>query len=132
MKKIYIVVLAMVGVAMTLLLTASDDVGTYSSFAEAMNTDKKVKIVGQLAKDKPIEYDPAVNPNYTGFYLRDSDGIEHKVALMKAKPQDFERSEQVVLTGKMDGDEFVATEILMKCPSKYKDEEIYLKEKSDY
>lgn len=51
---------------------------------------------------------------------------------MKAKPQDFERSEQVVLTGKMDGDEFVATEILMKCPSKYKDEEIYLKEKSDY
>ena len=40
MKKIYIVVLAMVGVATTLLLTASDDVSTYSSFAEAMNTDK--------------------------------------------------------------------------------------------
>jgi len=118
----------MVGVATTLLLTASDDVSTYSSFAEAMNTDKKVKIVGQLAKDKPIEYDPAVNPNYTGFYLRDSDGVEHKVALMKAKPQDFERSEQVVLTGKIEGDEFVATEILMKCPSKYKDEEIYLKD----
>jgi cytochrome c-type biogenesis protein CcmE len=44
-----------------------------------------------------------------------------------SKPQDFERSEQIVLTGKMKGDEFVATDILMKCPSKYKDEEIYLK-----
>ncbi|MEM8523964.1 MAG: cytochrome c maturation protein CcmE [Bacteroidota bacterium] len=132
MKKIYIVVLAMIGVAMTLILTASDDVSTYSSFSEAMNTDKKVKIVGQLAKDKPIEYNPAINPNYTGFYLRDVDGMEYKVALLKAKPQDFERSEQVVLTGKMEGNEFVASEILMKCPSKYKDEEIYLKEKSDY
>ncbi|MEN0049022.1 MAG: cytochrome c maturation protein CcmE [Bacteroidota bacterium] len=129
MKKIYIVVLGMAFMAVALLLTASDDVSTYSSFAEAMNTDKKVKIVGKLAKDKPIEYDPAIDPNYTGFYLRDSEGVERKVALIKAKPQDFERSEQIVLTGTMEGDEFVATEILMKCPSKYKDEEIFLKEK---
>ena len=27
----------------------------------------------------------------------------------------------------MKGDEFVATDMLMKCPSKYKDEEVYIK-----
>jgi cytochrome c-type biogenesis protein CcmE len=126
MKKIYIVVFAMIAVAIALILTASGDVSTYSSFAEAGDT-KKVKIVGQLSKDKPVEYDPAVDPNYTGFYLKDGNGEERKIALLMSKPQDFERSEQIVLTGKMKGDEFVATDILMKCPSKYKDEEIYLK-----
>lgn len=127
MKKVYIVVFAMIGLAVILLLTASEDVSTYSSFADAGNSTKKVKIVGQLAKDKPVDYNPAIDPNYTGFYLTDNNGEERKVALMMSKPQDFERSEQIVLTGKMDGDEFVATDILMKCPSKYKDEEVYLK-----
>ena len=27
----------------------------------------------------------------------------------------------------MENDEFIASEILLKCPSKYKDEEVYLK-----
>jgi len=33
----------------------------------------------------------------------------------------------IVVTGTMKGDNFVADENLLKCPSKYKDEEIYLK-----
>jgi len=40
------------------------------------------------------------------------------------KPQDFERSEQIVLTGKMKGNEFHASHILMKCPSKYKNDQV--------
>jgi cytochrome c-type biogenesis protein CcmE len=36
-----------------------------------------------------------------------------------AKPQDFERSEKLVLIGKMENDTFYASKILMKCPSKY-------------
>jgi cytochrome c-type biogenesis protein CcmE len=55
------------------------------------------------------------------------DGEEKKVVLNAAKPQDFELSEQIVITGKMKGDEFHASDLLMKCPSKYKDEEIYIK-----
>jgi len=45
-----------------------------------------------------------------------------------AKPQDFERSEQIVLTGKMKGDEFLASKILMKCPSKYVNNKIQIVE----
>ncbi|GIV43287.1 MAG: hypothetical protein KatS3mg035_0410 [Bacteroidia bacterium] len=33
----------------------------------------------------------------------------------------FERSEQIVLTGKYSDDGFYADKILMKCPSKYND-----------
>jgi len=35
------------------------------------------------------------------------------------QPQDFERSEKLVLIGKMSNDTFYASKILMKCPSKY-------------
>ena len=39
-------------------------------------------------------------------------------------------SEQIVVTGKMGADSFVATDVLLKCPSKYKDEEVYMKKES--
>ena len=60
----------------------------------------------------------------------DDNGDLREVHLLLPKPQDFELSEQIVLTGEMDGERFVADEILMKCPSKYKNEEIYLKSDS--
>ena len=126
MKKIYLIAGIMVAVAVGLLLDAASDVSTYGTFSEAPN-GRKVKIAGQLSKDKEMVYQPEVDPNYFSFYLRDTHGEERKVVLLAAKPQDFELSEQIVLTGKMKGDEFVATDILMKCPSKYKDEEIYIK-----
>ena len=44
-----------------------------------------------------------------------------KIRSLCIKPQDFERSEQIVLIGKVQGDEFHASDILMKCPSKYND-----------
>jgi cytochrome c-type biogenesis protein CcmE len=47
--------------------------------------------------------------------------------LRATKPQDFERSEQIVLTGSMNGDTFEASDMLLKCPSKYKDQEIYIR-----
>ncbi len=129
MKKIYIVAIALIAVAVVMLTTASDDMSTYSTFKEATaQKNKKVKVVGQLAKDKAIVYDPMIDPNITEFYVKDANGAESKVKLLKSKPQDFELSEQVVLTGKMQEDgTFIATDILMKCPSKYKDEELFVK-----
>ena len=46
-------------------------------------------------------------------------GEEVKVEFNGTKPQDFERSEQIVLQGKIVNDVFVCKSILMKCPSKY-------------
>lgn len=117
----------MIGVAIWLLTTASDDMSTYSTFTDASMSGKKVKVVGQLSKDKEMYYDPGKDPNYFSFYVKDNDGMEKKVVLLAEKPRDFELSEQIVITGKMKDEEFVASDMLMKCPSKYKDEEVYIK-----
>lgn len=127
MKKTHIIAIAMIAVAIGLLISLSGDVSTYSSFSKAEESGQVVKIAGQLSKDKEMKYDPQVDPNYFSFHLKDTDGEERKVVLLAAKPQDFEKSEQIVLTGSMQDDSFIATDMLMKCPSKYKDEEIYIK-----
>ena len=127
MKKIHLVAIVMIAVAIGLLTNAADDMSTYSNFKDAVQSGEKVKIAGQLAKDKEMYYNPEEDANFFSFRVEDSEGIQKKVILNAAKPQDFERSEQIVLTGKMRGDEFIASDMLMKCPSKYKDEEIYIK-----
>jgi len=128
MKKVYIIAGIMIAVAISLFVMAQDDLSTYSNISQAIASGDRVKIAGQLAKDMEMLYDPVQDPNIFTFYIRDDAGETQKVVLLQPKPQDFELSEQVVLTGRMQEGAFVATDVLMKCPSKYKDEEIYLKE----
>ena len=127
MKPIHIVALMVIAIGIAALTMQAKDVATYANFSDAQSTGEKVKIAGKLSKNKPMIYDPVKDPNQFSFYLTDQKGQEVFVHLMKPKPQDFELSEQVVVTGEMKGAEFVANEVLMKCPSKYKDEEIYMK-----
>jgi len=130
MKSIHIVAFGMIIIAVVLLITASGDMSTYSTFADADRASKKVKVVALLSKDKEMYYNPEEDPNFFSFYARDLDGHERKVVLLGARPRDFELSEQIVITGKMKEGAFVASDLLLKCPSKYKDEEIYLKKES--
>lgn len=111
------------------LIYASRDLSTYGNFELAEQSGVKTKVVGTLAKEKPIEYNPAKDPNYFSFYVKDNQGVTEKVVLRSAKPQDFEMSEQIVVTGNFRNGQFEASDLLMKCPSKYKDEEIYIKSK---
>ncbi len=127
MKKIHLVGLILIAAAIISLISAAKDFSEYASFASASSSDKTVKIVGTLCKDKMINYDPRKDPNYLSFYVKDKSGEIREVILKGPKPTDFERSEQIVLTGKMNDKQFVASDMLLKCPSKYKDEEIYVK-----
>ena len=131
MKRIHLIAIGMIAIAIYLFSTVADDVSTYATFADAEASGQKVKVAGTLSKDKEMVYDPMVDPNYFSFYLTDSEGEEREVILKAAKPQDFELSEQVVLTGSMRDEQFVAVDLLMKCPSKYKDEEIYIKSETN-
>lgn len=125
MKKIYIVSILMIIGAISFLIFAAGDVSSYANFTEASdNAGNRVKISGTLVKDKSLVYSPEIDPNFFSFYLQDAEGVVKQVIFKGAKPQDFERSEQIVLTGQMEGDQFIATDILLKCPSKYKEEEI--------
>lgn len=127
MKRMYLLAIILIGVSIFLLFNAAEDMSTYATFSDAQRNENTVKIAGSLSKDKVMEYDPEKDPNYFSFFIRDTKGIEKKVILLAAKPQDFELSEQIVVTGKMKGEVFYASDLLMKCPSKYKDEEIYIK-----
>ena len=117
----------MIGIAIFIFINASKDVSTYANFKDAISNGNRVKIVGKLNKSVPTEYDAQNQPNVFKFHMIDDKGMEKEVVLLKPKPQDFERSEQIVVTGEMKGEQFVADEILMKCPSKYKEEEINIR-----
>lgn len=127
MNKNIIIALGFIVLGIIVFTSVSKDVSTYASFNIAAKSGQSSKIVGQLAKDKPMIYDAENKPNEFSFYMKDNEGLVKQVILNKPKPQDFEMSEQIVVTGKMKGDVFEAHEILMKCPSKYKDEEIAIK-----
>ncbi|MCB0600221.1 MAG: cytochrome c maturation protein CcmE [Saprospiraceae bacterium] len=127
MKRIHIIIGIMIVVGIGLIIQASGDMSTYGTFKEAQHTGKKVKIVGTLARDKEMKYNPEVDANFFSFYLTDENGETQEVIYHKEKPRDFELSEKIVLTGQMLDGTFRATDILLKCPSKYKDEELKMK-----
>lgn len=129
MKKSHIIAIIIIAVAIGAVLSTVADSSTYVTFEVAAgNPGKEYHVVGQLNRDRELHYDPETNANLFSFYLIDNNNIERKVLFNGAKPQDFERSEQIVITGKMTGDEFVAGKILMKCPSKYTGNEIDIQE----
>ena len=107
--------------AIAIVITTLSDSSTYSDFGEAAKKPgKEYHIIGTLNKSKPIVYDAQKNANQFTFFMIDDKGIERKVVYNKTKPQDFEKSEKVVIIGSMKNDEFHATSLLLKCPSKYK------------
>lgn len=120
MKKLHIIGIVVIAIAIGAILAALSDSSTYADFTKAFeNEGDEFHVVGVLNKDKPRIYNPEENPNLFSFYMVDNNGVEKKVNLHKSKPQDFERSEQIVLIGKASGDTFEAKDLLMKCPSKY-------------
>ena len=120
MKTIHIVILLILVIAVAVVVTTLTDSSTYSNFSEAAATPgKEFHIIGLLDKKKTIDYDAIKNVNRFSFYLIDDKGLEKKVVYNNPKPQDFEKSEKVVIVGSMKNDEFLAKSLLLKCPSKY-------------
>ncbi|WP_395802846.1 cytochrome c maturation protein CcmE [Daejeonella sp.] len=130
MKKSSIAGILIIALAIGIIISTYADSSTYGSFNDAKESTSELHVVGQLNKEKELFYDPKQDANYFSFYMRDNEGRESKVVFNGSKPQDFERSEQIVLTGKMVGNEFHASKILMKCPSKYTADEVEITEVS--
>ena len=124
MKKSSIFGLIVIAIAIAVIISTYSSTSTYGTFNDAKKTASELHIVGHLDKGKELHYDATRDANYFSFFIKDNKGEECKVVYGGPQPQDFERSEQVVLTGKMVGNEFHAKEILMKCPSKYTKDQI--------
>lgn len=122
MKKTHILGIIVIAIAIGVILSMVTDAATYADFKTAEKAaGEQFQVVGELNKDKLIAYSPQTNANQFSFFMIDQSGTEKKVVFNGAKPQDFERSEQVVITGSFNGEDFHADKILMKCPSKYQD-----------
>ncbi len=128
MKKSSIVGIVIIAIAIGVIMSTYADSSTYGSFSDAIETEKELHVVGKLKLDAEMVYNPQVDANYFSFYVKDNQGKDCKVIFSGSKPQDFERSEQIVLTGQMVGKEFHANKILMKCPSKYNDGQVEVTE----
>lgn len=130
MKKSSVIGIIIIAIAIAMIIVIYTDSSTYSTFSEAKEKQTELYVVGVLNKEKDLHYDPKVDANHFSFYMYDNDSTECRVVFRGAKPQDIERSEQIVLTGKMVGRDFHASKILMKCPSKYNEDEVEVIEAS--
>ena len=128
MKKSSIFGLVVIAIAIAVIVSVYSNSSTYGSFKDAEKTTSELHVVGHLNKNKQLTYDATKDANYFAFYMTDNKGEECKVVFTGSKPQDFERSEQIVLTGQMQGNEFHASKILMKCPSKYTQDKVEITE----
>lgn len=124
MKKSSIILIVIIAIAIAMILVIYTDSSTYSTFAEAKEKNTELYVVGVLNKEKALHYDPVKDANHFSFYMYDKDSTECQIVFNGSKPQDIERSEQIVLTGKMEGNTFHASKILMKCPSKYNKDQV--------
>ncbi len=123
MKTIHIVIILVLVIAIGVVISTLTDSSTYANFTVATeNPGKEYHVIGTLSPDKPLVYDAENNPNEFIFFMRDENGLEKQVIYHNAKPQDFEKSEKVVLIGSMKGEVFEAKSLLLKCPSKYNDQ----------
>jgi cytochrome c-type biogenesis protein CcmE len=120
MKKTHIIGIVVIVIAIAAIISSISDSSTYANFEEAFaHPGQEYHVVGTLDRSTEIKYNPSTNPNLTVFTMVDKQGVKSQVYLNKSKPQDFERSESVVLIGKAKNKAFYANDILMKCPSKY-------------
>ncbi len=123
MKKTNIAILVLIAISIVVLISYTGDLTTYETISSAKQKEGKfVNLIAKLDKRQPVEYDAVKNPNYLVFTAVDSLGNSIKVVYHNNKPTDMEKSDRIVLKGKMQGDHFECKDILLKCPSKYKDD----------
>lgn len=129
MKRTHIILIVIIAVAIGVIISTVGDSSSYENFGTAAaHPEREFHVVGTLARVDEMVYNPEENANLFKFYLEDNSGEVQQVVFYGTKPQDFERSEQVVIVGQMTGEHFTAQKILTKCPSKYTDDEIQIEE----
>jgi cytochrome c-type biogenesis protein CcmE len=132
MKKSHILIIVVIAAAVGILITTADDASSYVSFSEAYQlasagNRKDIHVVGQLKKDargQVTGIEPGADKVSFSFVMVDDNGKEQTVYYNEPVPADFTKSEKVVVVGSYEDDVFIASKILLKCPSKYQEENV--------
>jgi cytochrome c-type biogenesis protein CcmE len=132
MKKTHILGIIVIAIAVMIIIITAGDASTYVTFKEAKKmahegNNKKIHVVGQLKKDADgniLGMKTTQDMLSVSFVMVDNDNTEQMVYYNEPMPPDLVRSEQVVVIGSFKENIFIADKILLKCPSKYQEEEI--------
>ncbi len=129
MKKTHLILLVLIAAAIVVLVSYTGDLSSYETIGSAKQKEGKfVNLIVKMDKSKAVQYDPAKDPNLLEFNVQDSLGGKIAVVYHNTMPTDMEKSERLVLKGNVQGDHFECSAIVMKCPSKYKDNPNALKD----
>jgi cytochrome c-type biogenesis protein CcmE len=132
MKKTHIFIIIIIAVAVAIIVSSTNEASTYVTFSEAYQlasngSSKSIHVVGELKKDhagRVVGIEPGADKVSFSFMMIDEEGKEQQVFYNQPMPQDFTRSEKVVVIGNYRGENFYAEKILLKCPSKYQETEL--------
>lgn len=121
MKNTHIAIIIIIALAVGAIMVTINDASTYVGFAQAdEQKGTKYTVIGYLDMEAPMNYN--ARANHFSFGAIDKEGRKQRVYYNQPKPQDFERSEEITMKGFATDSAFVAEEILMKCPSKYNEQ----------
>lgn len=112
-----VIALALLGVAVFFGVTSFKKTMTpYIGFTEARVASGMVQVNGVLA-DKDYVLQEA--EQFLRFRLKDPNGDVMPVEYRGVIPGNFDQAVSIVAIGQYKGDHFEATQLLVKCPSKY-------------
>ena len=132
MKNTSAISIVFISIIVIIIISTFGDASTYVTFSKAKDVYEsgsltKFHVVGKLNKDEDNNIQGLMKSDdkmsFT-FQMIDEDGMKEKVFYREPMPPDFLLSEQVVVIGGYENNTFVADDILLKCPSKYTEENI--------
>ena len=132
MKNLNALYLAFISIIIIIIITTFGDSSTYVTFKDAkflIEAGKKspIHVVGKLNKNSKNEIVGVKNSNDKlsfSFEMIDEEGSIENVFYGEPMPPDFLLSDQLVVIGSYKQNDFIAQEILLKCPSKYTNDNI--------
>ncbi len=132
MKNSNVIFIVFISVAIIIIISTFGDASTYVTFNKAKDMYEsgsmtKFHVVGKLNKDKNNQISGVSTSEDMltfSFEMIDEEGKKENVFYGEPMPSDFLLSEQIVVIGGYENNNFVANEILLKCPSKYTEEDI--------
>jgi len=132
MKNTSAISIVFISIIVIIIISTFGDASTYVTFSKAKDVYEsgsltKFHVVGKLNKEEDNNSQGLMKSDdkmsFT-FQMIDEDGMKEKVFYGEPMPPDFLLSEQVVVIGGYENNTFVADDILLKCPSKYTEENI--------
>ena len=132
MKKSHIFIIVIIAAAIAIIVSTAADASTYVTFDEAYKlasngSKTSIHVVGELKKDANghvVGIMEGPDKVSFSFLMIDENKKEQLVIYNEPMPQDFTRSEKVVVIGSYQNETFLAEKILLKCPSKYQEQKL--------